>query len=475
MSMTDLLGLLKRHGFNATGFQVLEPGYEYFWFGADACVAYVDTGSAWVAAGAPIAATEALGTVAAAFVAAARAQGRRCCFFATEPRFATASPLASLCIGEQPVWDPARWPDILRDSRSLREQLRRVRAKGLTVRLVPPAELLDPHAPARSAIEALLARWLGARTMAPMGFLVQLSLFAHAAERRCLIAEVDGRLCGVLGMIPVYARQGWFCEDLLRDPAAPNGTVELLIDAAMRLCSQDGSHYLTLGLAPLSGSIARPLRAARQVGAGLYDFAGLRAFKAKLKPQEWVPIHLSYPETQNGLLMVVDVLVAFARGGLLRFGIQTLLRGPALLVRLLAILLLPWIALLVLAPAAYFPAAWIKGSWVGFDVLLFGALLRLTYAWRPTLAALLTGLVTGDAALTLCQAVLYNFPRARSLPDVALTTVAVAGPALSAFLLWRGRLHRQQFATPSSGSGTFTKSPCEPPAAPGGPPQPASR
>ena len=50
------LQLLKRYGWNATSFQVLEPGVCY-WFdpAREACVAYVDTGRAWVVAGAPIA------------------------------------------------------------------------------------------------------------------------------------------------------------------------------------------------------------------------------------------------------------------------------------------------------------------------------------------------------------------------------------------------------------------------------------
>ncbi|MGV3723361.1 MAG: hypothetical protein ACO1SX_20885, partial [Actinomycetota bacterium] len=50
------LALLKRYGWNATSFQVLEPGMR-FWFDdqREACVAYADTGRAWVAAGAPIA------------------------------------------------------------------------------------------------------------------------------------------------------------------------------------------------------------------------------------------------------------------------------------------------------------------------------------------------------------------------------------------------------------------------------------
>ena len=44
-----VLALLKRHGWNATSFQILEPGFRY-WFDGDAlgeaCVGYVDTGSA---------------------------------------------------------------------------------------------------------------------------------------------------------------------------------------------------------------------------------------------------------------------------------------------------------------------------------------------------------------------------------------------------------------------------------------------
>ncbi|HVU51371.1 MAG TPA: phosphatidylglycerol lysyltransferase domain-containing protein, partial [Polyangia bacterium] len=132
------LALLKQHGWNATSFQILEPGFRY-WFapgaggedtagGDAACVGYVDTGAAWIAAGAPVAADPALASVAEAFVAAARAAGRRAAFFATEERLALDPALAGLTalrIGEQPVWDPAAWAATVRSTRSLREQLRR--------------------------------------------------------------------------------------------------------------------------------------------------------------------------------------------------------------------------------------------------------------------------------------------------------------------------------------------------------------
>src|SRR5690349_15882969 len=89
-----VLALLKRHGWNATSFQVLDADFQY-WFDAsgDACVAYVDTGRAWVVAGAPIAPEARMREVTARFEAAAKAAGRRICFFATEPRFAELVPV----------------------------------------------------------------------------------------------------------------------------------------------------------------------------------------------------------------------------------------------------------------------------------------------------------------------------------------------------------------------------------------------
>src|SRR5262245_60467319 len=50
-----VLALLERHGWNATSFQIMERGFHYWFDGDDACVGYVDTGQAWVAAGPPIA------------------------------------------------------------------------------------------------------------------------------------------------------------------------------------------------------------------------------------------------------------------------------------------------------------------------------------------------------------------------------------------------------------------------------------
>jgi len=437
-----VLELLKRHGWNSTSFQILEAGFRYWFDGDDACVGYVDTGSAWVVAGPPICAPERCTEVLAKFVAAAKQERRRVSCFGTEERFHMLSGWAALRVGDQPAWRPGTWTAALAGSSSLREQLRRSRAKGVRVRLADPAELAEGK-PLRTALDGLISRWLASRTIAPMGFLVQVQPFTFPNERRYFVAERDGAVVGFLGVIPIYARRGWFFEDFLRDPAAPNGTVELLVDAGMRAAAAENMEYVTLGLVPLAGEVNSWLRAARRAGNALYDFEGLRSFKAKLKPERWDPIFLTYPPNGSGLFAIFDTLRAFARGGLLRFGAETLLRGPAIVMRVLAALLVIWTALLALPISArFFPSrAWQYG-WVGFDVVVAIALFVLSGRWRRNLAQVLASIITLDAAATLAQAIMFDVPAERGPLDLIVLGMAVAAPTIAASMLWYARAHR---------------------------------
>src|SRR5262245_22462714 len=126
-----VLGILRAHGWNATSFQILEPGFRYWFDGDDSCIGYVDTGSAWVVAGAPIAPPNRLREVTERFLSVASGASKRVSFFATESRFLEVVGWPALRIGNQPLWDPADWDATLERSRSLREQLRRARAKSV--------------------------------------------------------------------------------------------------------------------------------------------------------------------------------------------------------------------------------------------------------------------------------------------------------------------------------------------------------
>jgi phosphatidylglycerol lysyltransferase len=439
----SVLRLVRRYGWNATSFQVLEPGFSYFFLDDDACVAYVDTGRAWVAAGAPLADDARMAAVAWSFVGAARAADRRACFFAAEERFTTLVPLRTLLVGEQPVWDPAGWTEVLGRNRSLREQLRRARAKGVRVRTVDPAQLSAPGDPIRVSMIELAERWLHARELAPMGFLAQVAPLSLLPDQRVFLAEQGDRLVALLSVAPVFGRRGWLLQNLLRSPDAPNGTAEALINQAMLEAVDKGLTFVTLGLAPLAGEVRAPLRLARRVGAPLYNFEGLRAFKSKLRPTRWEPIFLSFPAGTGPFRAVVEVLAAFARGGLLQFGFRTLLRGPAVIVNLLAMLLVPWTLLLATADSSrWFPYPAIKWAWVCFDALLAAGLFALRARWRPGLARLLTLIIAADAALTALEGAWWNASRATTAVTWLLLLSAVAAPALACIVVGRASSRR---------------------------------
>ncbi|HET6984646.1 MAG TPA: DUF2156 domain-containing protein [Myxococcaceae bacterium] len=441
-----VLAVLRRHGWNATSFQVLEPGFQYWFADEDACVAYVDTGRSWVAAGAPLTAPARLREVAEAFHRRALEARRRLAFFAVEQRVVKALDWRSLNIGEQPEWDADSWPETLRTSSSLREQLRRARAKGVSVRLASAGELSSTDSPLRGALERLVAGWLRRHEMAPMGFLVQVDPLTLLEEHRVYVAEQEDQLVGFLSASPIFARPGWLLQNLIRAPEAPNGTTELLVDHAMRDAARsegEDSPMVTLGLAPLAGQVVPALRLARSAGSVLFDFEGLRAFKARLRPTRWSPIHLVYPPDQGAIRTTLDVLEAFARDHLLRFGLQTLLRGPTVVVWILALLLVPWTVLLALADPWHFPAEWVRWVWVGFDVVLAAALFRLAVRWSDRLSRIVVAAVGADALVTLAEVLVWNVPRLRGIGDALVSLVAVAAPTLAFVILWRARVRRR--------------------------------
>jgi len=433
-----VLGLVRRFGWNATSFQVIEPGYRYFFPHADACVAYVDTGRAWVAAGAPRADAAHMEEVVAAFLAAARAAGRRACFFATEERFVQQTTLRSLLVGEQAVWNPADWEGALRASRTLREQVRRARAKGLTISSVKAGSATASELAAHATVKAMIGRWMAARELAPLGFLARVEPLALLPDHRLFVARCRSVPVGMLSVAPVYRRGGWLVQNLIRVPESPNGTAEALIDHAMREALDEGLTFVTLGMAPLAGNVRRPLALARRAGSSLYNFEGLRAFRAKLRPARWDGVFLSYPAATGGARALVDVLAAFAQGGFLRFGLRTLARGPLVIIQLLALLLVPWTLLLATPRAGrWFPGPGIHWGWVGFDLVLLAGITWLCARWRDRLARLLTVVVGCEALLTAFEGIVWNAPRAASGAVRAILVAAVAAPAAACFVLGR--------------------------------------
>jgi phosphatidylglycerol lysyltransferase len=314
--------LVMQYGWNAMSYQILNPGIEW-WFSEDghAVVGYAATSGYWVVAGAPICAPEHLSGAAQAFEAAARRCHKRVCYFGAQGRLADMLTIrgseARLVIGAQPVWEPSHWDAIMKGKSSLRAQISRARNKDVRVVAWPAARAND-----NPELRRCLDEWLKTRGLPPMHFLVEPDTLNHLEDRLVFVAEREGQVIGFLVASPVPQRHGWLIEQIIRGNDAPNGTVELLLDAAMQAMTEQGAEYVTLCLSPLSrhgGTSSRQspwmhllLVWTRAHGRRFYNFDGLDTFKAKFQPETWEPIYVISNERLTSIRTMYAIAEAFS-------------------------------------------------------------------------------------------------------------------------------------------------------------------
>lgn len=292
--------LVMAYGWNSTSYQIINPGIKH-WFSAagDAVVGFVSSYGIRVAVGAPVCAENRLQEVSAEFESDAAGKNERVCYFCAEQRLESIcenSNHKKILLGAQPIWQPHNWQAIVSNHKSLRAQLNRARNKGVTV-----AEWSNEKAKNNLALIKCLHKWLDAKGLPPLHFMVETDTLSRLFDRRVFVAEHQSKVVGFVTLSPIVKRNGWLFEQFVHCPGAPNGTVELMIDAAMREAAEAGSEYATLGLAPLSTRApVAPFRNpiwlrfllawVRIHGKRFYNFDGLDAFKAKLQPEKWEPV-----------------------------------------------------------------------------------------------------------------------------------------------------------------------------------------
>ena len=174
--------------------------------------------------------------------------------------------------------------------------------------------------------------------------MVESDTLARLENRRVFVAECHDCVVGFIVLSPVSQRNGWLFEQFPHVPGAPNGSVELMIDTAMRALADGGYGYATLGLSPLSTRakvepfdnpvwLRVMLAWLRKHGQRFYNFDGLDAFKSKLRPETWEPVFVLSNESRVSFKTLSAIAGAFSGnatgrmivGGLVR-AIKTELR-----------------------------------------------------------------------------------------------------------------------------------------------------
>lgn len=293
--------LVMAHGWNTTSYQVLNPGFHY-WFDpeGDAMAGVVPTRRVWVVGGAPVCAEQRLAAVSQRLEATAAAAGARVCYVAAQDRLEGIKRhdlgASRLHLGAEPCWDPRRWEGVLASHASVRAQVARSRNKGVEV-----VERRLGHADAAALLGEVQQEWLAGKGLPPLAFLTMPWLLDRLEDRRLFLATRADKVVAFAVLTPVPGRGGWLVEQVARRPSAPNGVGEQLVDAAFRQLAAEGVGFVSLGIVPLSRRADGPDSApwwlrgifgwARAHSRRFYNFDGLDRFKAKLYPDDWLPVY----------------------------------------------------------------------------------------------------------------------------------------------------------------------------------------
>ncbi len=339
MPLAQARALVLQYGWNATAYQILNPGLQ-LWFSRaqDAVIGYVDWGGMRVTAGGPICAPHRLAEIVKEFESdTAAINGTGICYFGAGSRLENLLSIlpgySLVLLGAQPVWHPKAWEGIISTHPSLRAQVHRARNKSVSVREWPVEA-----AAASPDIRRCLKEWLAQRPLPSMHFLVEPQTLDRLWDRRIFVAERNGIPIGFLVATPVPVRNGWLIEQIVRGRAAPNGTAEILVDAAFQAAQAEGREYFTLGLSPLSHAVPKKIvhpwwldlvfQWLSAHGGRFYNFRGLESFKSKFAPEVWEPIFAICNRPKLTPRAILAIAAAF--GGISPFAFVALALGKAL-------------------------------------------------------------------------------------------------------------------------------------------------
>jgi phosphatidylglycerol lysyltransferase len=220
--------------------------------------------------------------------------GRRVCLVMTSEattRAALAAGFSAFKVGEEPWFDLATWRPPRGDSgKKYRWAVNHARRLGVDVGEGKSEE-----------IEEVVRRWRAALRRPEPQSVMRTAPLEQAEHKRLFVARRHGRAEAVLACARLPAVDGWYLEDLVRVPEAPNGATELLVaEALSRLAGRSAS----FALAPMRGLDRQLDPRARWLGKALavtirgfdrrYGFRAIARYEGRFLPTEWRPRYVAF-------------------------------------------------------------------------------------------------------------------------------------------------------------------------------------
>jgi lysyl-tRNA synthetase class 2 len=304
--------IVERHGHDSISPFILRPD-KTFQFAGGAVLAYRVIGATAVVSGDPVGPDESVSRLLGEFLRLARARGWRVVLWGTSDRYLSiyrTLRLATLCVGEEAIVDPASFTLEGRPVRKLRQSLHRLERRGWKI-VACDGRDLDPGL--EREIDRLELAWRTARRHM-LGFAMGMGAFESAVrpgDLYLLARSPEGQLGAVMHFISHCGKLS--LDTMRRVGETPNGVNEALVCRALEIARRRQIAEVSLNYAGLAhlirheprGGIARRLLTRWIVGilGRRFQMQRLVSFNEKFSPM-WRPRYLVF-ESRLALPMAV--------------------------------------------------------------------------------------------------------------------------------------------------------------------------
>jgi lysyl-tRNA synthetase class 2 len=314
--LTAARAIVERHGHDSISPFILRPD-KSFQFADGAVLAYRVIGETAIVSGDPVGPDESVSLVVGNFLALARARRWRVVLWGTSARHLAryrSLGLATLCVGEEAVVEPARFTLEGRPVRKLRQSVHRLERRGWEI-IARDGRDLD--AGLEHEIDGLELEWRAKRSRL-IGFAMGMGHFestVRPGDLYLLARSPDGQLGAVMHFISHCGKLS--LDTMRRVGETPNGVNEALVCRALEIARRRGVAEVSLnyaGLAHLVRTAPAGGAASRLSGALIVRLLGRRfqmqrlvTFNEKFSPA-WHPRYLVYQSRLSLPLAVLRVL-----------------------------------------------------------------------------------------------------------------------------------------------------------------------
>ncbi|WP_081821295.1 bifunctional lysylphosphatidylglycerol synthetase/lysine--tRNA ligase LysX [Rhodococcus sp. UNC23MFCrub1.1] len=228
--------------------------------------------------------------------------------------------LAVLELGDEAILQTRSFSLNGPDMRPVRQAVNRARGKGVTVRIRRHRDIPEDEWP---GIVERADRWRDTET--ERGFSMALGRLGDPLDGDCLLVEAvldaDDRVVGTLSLVP-WGASGASLDLMRRDPASPNGTVELMVSELASRSDTVGITKVSLNFAVFrsvfeeggrigAGPVLRLWRSTLVFFSRWWQLEALYRSNLKYQP-EWVPRYLCFEDNRD--LPKVGTASAIAEG-----------------------------------------------------------------------------------------------------------------------------------------------------------------